>query len=143
MFYCAKCESELFEASNDTSVICDCCSARNLIEGDCVYIEDYSPCNDDRKVPNQPQWIGDLTYADCAAIRQGGCDSGAYMPAVTYATALDVMNKWGDCILDYLQDNCGEESIPAPPKGSTWAGIACYYYSYAVELFACIALEVE
>ena len=32
-----------------------------------------------------PGWIDqDITPADVAAIVQGGCASGAYMPAVTY-----------------------------------------------------------
>jgi len=34
---------------------------------------------------NQPAWIvNELTPYDLAAINQGGCASGAYMPAVTY-----------------------------------------------------------
>jgi len=32
-----------------------------------------------------PQWIEqDITPSTVAAILQGGCESGAYMPAVTY-----------------------------------------------------------
>lgn len=82
-----------------------------------------------------PAWIeGDISPYDIAAICQGGCASGAYMPAVTYANALKVMSAHGDDVLQYIEDQLGE--IPAPPKGKSWQGMACFYLSYAVELWA-------
>lgn len=84
--------------------------------------------------PIIPRWIDqDTTPADVAAILQGGCDSGAYMPAVTYHQALATMNEHGDAILDYLDEAPGDMTIP---EDLSWAGLACWYVSRAVELWA-------
>ena len=86
-----------------------------------------------------PQWIDqNITPYDVAAICQGGCASGAYMPAVTYYQALETMNEHGDSIFDYLLDCFGDE-LPIPVDGlrsQSWAGMACFYVSCAVELWA-------
>ena len=82
----------------------------------------------------QPEWITrPLTPADLAAILQGGCASGAYMPAVTYHDAIATMSEHGDEILEWIEDY-GE--WPEIPPGCSWAGLACLFLSYAVELFA-------
>jgi hypothetical protein len=82
-----------------------------------------------------PAWIeDDIDPSTVAAIVQGGCDSGAYMPAVTYAAALDVMREHGDDVLQYIEDATGE--LPQPPKDTSWSGLACFYLSHAVELWA-------
>lgn len=82
-----------------------------------------------------PAWIDqDISPQDIAAINQGGCASGAYMPAVTYHQALATMHEYGDDVLQYLEDGLGE--IPDVPKDQSWAGIACFYLSAAVELWA-------
>lgn len=84
---------------------------------------------------NQPDWITEeLTPYDLAAINQGGCASGAYMPAVTYHAARNTMAEHGDDVLQFIEDALGE--LPAVPDGESWSGIACFYLSYAVELFA-------
>lgn len=81
-----------------------------------------------------PEWIEqDITPADVAAILQGGCASGAYMPAVRYSTALETMADHGDNVLQYIEDACGE--LP-DVSGESWAGMACKYVSAAVELWA-------
>lgn len=83
----------------------------------------------------QPAWITQpLSPCDVAAINQGGCASGAYMPAVTYHQARDTMNEHGDDVLQYIQDNYGE--LPKPADDESWSGIAVFYLSIAVELFA-------
>lgn len=82
-----------------------------------------------------PSWIEqDISPSDVAAICQGGCASGAYMPAVTYHSALKTMSDHGDEVLQYIEDNAGE--LPAPKKGESWAGMAVFYLSVAVELWA-------
>jgi hypothetical protein len=82
-----------------------------------------------------PAWIEqDLTIADVEAIQQGGCASGAYMPAVTYWQALETMTEYGDNVLQYIEDSMGE--IPMPSQGSSWAGMAVHFVSMAVELWA-------
>ena len=82
-----------------------------------------------------PPWIDqDLTIYDVDAIIQGGCASGAYMPAVTYCKARETMKEHGDDVLQYIQDSYGE--LPQPKDTESWSGIAVHYLSIAVELFA-------
>jgi len=82
-----------------------------------------------------PAWIEqDISPNDVAAICHGGCASGAYMPAVTYHNALKVMSEDGDDVLQYIEDALGE--LPEPPKNTSWSGMACFYLSCAVELWA-------
>lgn len=88
-----------------------------------------------------PAWIEqDISPNDIAAIVQGGCASGAYMPAVTYYKAAMTMGQHGDStdgVLAFIEDQTGE--IPQPPKDQSWNGLACFYLSYAVELWADMA----
>jgi len=82
-----------------------------------------------------PDWIEqDITPNDIDAICQGGCASGAYMPAVTYYDAAQMMAKHGDSVLDYIDEQMGE--LPPIPEGTSWSGIAVLYLSFAVELWA-------
>ena len=89
-----------------------------------------------------PGWIDDdISPADVAAILQGGCASGAYMPAVTYHTAAKIMEWHGDNVLEYIESNYG----PLPDvNGQGWSQMACTYLSCAVELWACsVESELE
>lgn len=88
----------------------------------------------------RPQWIDSVEVYDIAAIQQGGCESGAYMPAVTYFTARETMNEHGDEVLDYIEGCMG--SLPDVPEGTSWSGMAVFYLSCAVELWAS-QFEVE
>lgn len=82
-----------------------------------------------------PAWIeSDISCANVAAIVQGGCASGAYMPAVTYHKAAQTMNEHGDDVLDYISNVLGE--IPMPDQTESWSGMACHFLSTAVELWA-------
>jgi hypothetical protein len=82
-----------------------------------------------------PDWIEqDVDVSTVRAIVQGGCSSGAYMPAVTYYQARQTMNEHGDDVLQYIEDTLGE--VPAPKQGESWSGIAVHYLSLAVELWA-------
>ena len=84
-----------------------------------------------------PAWISqDISPSDVAAILQGGCASGAYMPAVIYHQALETMKEHGDDVLQFIEDRLGE--LPAPKKGESWSGLVCFYLSCAVELWASI-----
>ena len=88
-----------------------------------------------------PKWIDrDLTPADVAAIIQGGCASGAYMPSVTYYDAAQTMAEYGDEVLQYIENAYGE--IPQPKTGMAWSSMACFYLSMAVELWA-LSIEKE
>jgi hypothetical protein len=81
-----------------------------------------------------PAWVNDdISPSDVAAICQGGCASGAYMPAVTYYQALATMQEHGDEVLQYIEDAIGE--LPSV-TGQGWAQMACTYLSTAVELWA-------
>lgn len=90
-----------------------------------------------------PAWIDqDITGCDVAAIVQGGCASGAYMPAVTYYQARETMSEHGDDVLQYIQDSYGE--IPKVRDDESWSGIAVFYLSVAVELWASsVEAEIE
>ena len=92
-----------------------------------------------------PAWINeDISPSDIIAIVEGGCASGAYMPAVTYHTAQQTMNKYGDAaegVLDYLEEVYGDE-MPQPTSDASWAGMACFYLSAAVELWAVTMLGI-
>jgi hypothetical protein len=82
-----------------------------------------------------PPWIeSGITCADVASICEGGCASGAYMPAVTYWQANETMAKHGDDVLQFIDDTMGE--LPDVPKNSSWSGIAVFFLSVAVELWA-------
>lgn len=94
-----------------------------------------------------PVWIDqDITVADVVAIAEGGCASGAYMPAVTYHEARKTMHEHGDEVLEYLDDlDLDGEIYRLPEPGSplaggysfTWGGIAVHFLSCAVEWWAC------
>ena len=82
-----------------------------------------------------PAWIDqDISPCTVASIVQGGCSSGAYMPAVRYAGAAATMAAHGDDVLQYIEDQTGE--LPQPNKGESWSGLAVFYLSHAVELWA-------
>ena len=85
-----------------------------------------------------PRWIEqDITPYDVAAICQGGCASGAYMPAVTYWQALETMNEHGDAIFEYIEEVTGDLMCLIKSEIScSWAGMACSFVSFAVELWA-------
>lgn len=84
-----------------------------------------------------PDWIEADSIVDMDGINsivQGGCASGAYMPAVTYYNARMTMAEHGDDVLDYIEEQYGE--LPDIPKESSWSGIAVFFLSCAVEMWA-------
>lgn len=87
-----------------------------------------------------PRWIDEhITCATVAAIVQGGCASGAYMPAVTYHEAQATMNDHGDDVFEYLETHgLGATDVIHERHGSgdSWGRWACTLLSYAVELWA-------
>lgn len=92
----------------------------------------------------QPNW---LTYMDAIedlatihAVQQGGCESGAYMPAVTYYNAGKAMREHGDDILDYIIDMTGE--APGIRESEAWSWYECRLCSTAVELW-CSQFDLE
>ena len=82
---------------------------------------------------NTPKWCDEISAMDVAAIVQGGCASGAYMPAVTYHVADKVMSNHGDDVLEYIEGVQGE--LPSV-EGKGWSEMATVYLSTAIELFA-------
>jgi hypothetical protein len=82
-----------------------------------------------------PRWIEqDITLYTVEAINQGGCASGAYMPAVTYHDATQAMAEHGDDVLEFIEEGIGE--LPMPEQTTSWGGLACHFLSCAVELWA-------
>ena len=91
-----------------------------------------------------PPWIDQgITPYTVEAIQQGGCASGAYMPAVTYYQAAETMAEHGDAIFDYLEvAGIPPAEVVANRTATFWSGWACALVSTAVELWAgCIDLE--
>ena len=90
-----------------------------------------------------PEWIDPgISTSTLAAISEGGCASGAYMPAVTYWQAAETMAKHGDDVLQYIEDRYGE--LPQPRADESWSGLAVFYLSVAVELWASgVTEEIE
>lgn len=84
---------------------------------------------------NQPKWVTQpITKADLAAINQGGCASGAYMPAVTYRDANQTMADHGEAVIDYICEQTGD--FPCSPReAQTWGQVCSYYLTYAVEIW--------
>ncbi len=86
-----------------------------------------------------PPWMDDIDGHTIAAVCEGGCSSGAYMPAVTYHTARVTMLTYGDDILEYLEQTQG--MLPeVPESAATWSGMAVFYLSCAVEQW-CYEME--
>jgi hypothetical protein len=82
-----------------------------------------------------PEWIDqEITPSTIAAIVQGGCESGAYMPAVTYWDASQTMSEFGDEVLQTVVDSLGD--LPKLPEDVSWSGIAVHFLSMAVDLWA-------
>ena len=71
----------------------------------------------------QPNWITEkLSIADIQAIQQGGCESGAYMPAVTYYQPSATMAEHGDDVLDFIESSGFD--LPTIPRLTSWSAIA-------------------
>ena len=82
-----------------------------------------------------PPWIDqDISPYTVASIIKGGCESGAYMPAVTYHIANETMTKHGDDVLQFIDHHIGE--LPQCDDNQSWSGMACFYLSYAVGIWA-------
>lgn len=97
--------------------------------------EDEAPIGDRFDGLEVPEWIDQtISPSEVAAIVQGGCASGAYMPAVLYRDAVETMSEHGDEVLRFVEDRFGE--LPEPPDGANWSGLAVHYLSCAVELWA-------
>ena len=86
-----------------------------------------------------PSWLDIEDIATIQAIQQGGCESGAYMPAVSYYEAEKAMAEHGGEIMEYLYDVFG--SVP-DHKQDFWGGVCSFYYSLAVELW-CSQFDLE
>ena len=83
-----------------------------------------------------PKWITkNLETWDVDCINRGGCESGAYMPAVTYYDATQLMHTHGEEVIEFIYDELGE--VPQPSKDAclTFGGICVFYMSLAVEQY--------
>jgi hypothetical protein len=82
-----------------------------------------------------PHWVdNDINLGTIAAIYEGGCASGAYMPAVTYLKASATMYCHGDDVLQHIEDAFGE--APSITFNEGWDSAASKLLSTAVELWA-------
>lgn len=84
----------------------------------------------------RPEFVErDVDCHDVLSIVQGGCASGAYMPAVRYYDARKTMSEHGNEVLEFIETSFGE--LPQVPQGESWDGIAVFFLSVAVETWAC------
>ena len=88
---------------------------------------------------DQPEFIKEIQvidWNDAQAILQGGCASGAYMPAVTYQTAQAILNQYSDSIEAVFEEfGYGERQITWDITEDTFAGFCVKVVSMAVELW--------
>ena len=100
------------------------------------YVDPITELTDEITIP---RWIDqEISPSTVAAILQGGCASGAYMPAVTYSDAEETMHQHGDAedgVLEYLED-FGDLHHTHLPASISWSELSCFYVSCAVELWA-------
>lgn len=81
-----------------------------------------------------PNWINpDISVATIAEITESGCNSGAYMPAVSYGQALETMNEHGNDVIEFIEARL--DKLP-DVSDQGWSQMACTYLSCAVELWA-------
>jgi hypothetical protein len=104
---------------------------RRIDMSDILWNDDHE-CSEFVEVP---AWINqEITPYDVAAILQGGCASGAYMPAVTYYQAVATMAEHGNDVLDFIADMGWD--IDFDVAEDSWSGFACKVLSIAVETWA-------
>jgi nitrous oxide reductase accessory protein NosL len=85
-----------------------------------------------------PKWIDeDMCAYTLAAIAEGGCNSGAYMPACTYHEANETMAQYGDDVFDYLE-KIGErpEDVFRNLWQIGWSVLAAHVLCYAIDAWA-------
>ena len=88
---------------------------------------------------NQPDFVKEMQiidWNDAQAILQGGCESGAYTPAVTYQTAQAIMNQYSDSIETIFEHlDSGYTVIEWDIMRDTFATFCVKVVSMAVELW--------
>ena len=95
-----------------------------------------------------PRWIDADRIPDnydefiswCQDIKRGGCASGAYMPAVEYATAKKTMAEYGEEITEFIEDHGYASGMQEAGMTvlweSGWAAFNVWVVSLAVEAWA-------
>jgi hypothetical protein len=84
-----------------------------------------------------PEWIDqDILLGQIEDIFLGGCDSGAYMPAVTYHEALKTMHEHGSKVFDFLEEHDFNTTALIYSATASWPAWACKLVSAAVEHWA-------
>ena len=87
-----------------------------------------------------PRWVErDITVGQVRSIAEGGCGSGAYMPAVEGYTALQTMAEHGDAVVHWLEDYA--DAFELNPLAESWAGFASRVLTYAVDVWAGVVAE--
>ena len=86
-----------------------------------------------------PEWV-DLGYISTvetlSEIRDYGCESGVYMPAVRYRDALLTMSEYGDEIMEFLNDNYFFDSGIFNARHESFSSLCVQLLSAAVEIWA-------
>jgi hypothetical protein len=90
-----------------------------------------------------PSWIDqDITIGEVCQIVDFGCASGAYMPAVTYSSALNTMERYSVEVFDWLDDyGPSAKEVLANSGAHSWSSIACDILSAAVESWSQVVYD--
>lgn len=85
-------------------------------------------------INDQPEFLKNMgkidSVSELLAIYQGGCASGAYMPAVTYWSALECMKECSDSVEAQIEHM---EEVTWKVSEETFAGFCTKLCSMAVE----------
>ena len=91
----------------------------------------------------QPAFVANtqpLSGTDIAAVIQGGCASGAWMPAVTYWQSAEILQKYEDEILELLAHAGVDMAMlisAEQDNRESYRDLGCKLVSAAVEIWCC------
>lgn len=107
----------------------------------CDYVidPDYTLCDEcgPWQYAEQPSFVVDvqpLSGTDIAAVIQGGCASGAWMPAVTYNRAAEILRDHEGEVFVLLED-AGIDPATLPGASRSYRQFGCDLVSAAVEVW--------
>ncbi len=127
----------MYHVDTEGTVRVDSNGDRYVVLDGCIQIPEW--IEQDRITTGNPDHL-DIHALEAVACH--GCDSGAYMPAVTYGDAADTMNENGDDVVAYVQDWHEQVRLQLKiPHDSTWNNLATFFLSRAVEIWTQSVLD--
>lgn len=91
-----------------------------------------------------PDWVEqDITLDTCKSIAEYGCVGDQYGPGFLDYEAIQVMNRHGSKVFEYIEETLGKMPELSDDNFRSWGSLACYYVSTAVELWASQFIDLE